>query len=129
MLGDELTRLTAHEMADRLRLERGPGHVVAQDVLELDRLGGRRDVVRVQLGELGVLVEDVVELPLEAGELVLGQPEAGEVGDVLDVGAGEAGHGAMIRGRAAAPDAIRVAPGYLVVSLYWFEALFFHQSW
>ena len=41
---------------------------------------------------IGVLVEDVVELALEPGELVVGQPEAGEVGDVRDVVAGEGGH-------------------------------------
>ena len=43
-------------------------------------------------GEDRVLVEDVVELALEAGELLVGQPEAGEVRDVLDVGAGQGGH-------------------------------------
>ena len=37
------------------------------------------------VGEDGVLVEDVVQLAFEARELVVGQPEAGEVGDVLDV--------------------------------------------
>ena len=40
----------------------GRDDVVAQDVLELDRLGGRRDVVGRQLGQDRVLVEDVVEL-------------------------------------------------------------------
>ncbi len=34
-----------------------------------------------------VLVEDVVELPFEERELVIAKPEAGEMGDVLDVGA------------------------------------------
>ena len=43
-----------------------------------------------QLGQDRVLVEDVVELALETRQLVVGQPEAGEVGDVLDVGAGQA---------------------------------------
>ena len=87
----------------------GPDDVVAQDVLELDRLGGRRDVVGRQLGQHRVLVEDVVELALEARQLLVGQAEAGEVGDVLDVGAGQGGHGPMIAdalatiGRAACP--------------------------
>ena len=63
----------------RLDGERRRDDVVAQDVLELDRLGGRRDLRRSQLGQLRVLVEDVVELALEAVELVVGQAEAGEV--------------------------------------------------
>ena len=33
---------------------------------------------------------------LEPRQLLVGQPEAGEVGDVLDVGAGQGGHGPMI---------------------------------
>ena len=74
----------------------GRDDVLAQDVLELDRLGGRRDRVGVELGELGVLVEDVVELALEPRQLVVGQPEPGEVGDMGDVVAGEGGHGPMI---------------------------------
>ena len=81
---------------DGLDRERLAGDVVAEDVLELDRLGRRRDRVGVELGEDRVLVEDVVELALEAAELGVGQPEAGEVGDVLDVGSGEGGHGPMI---------------------------------
>ena len=58
--------------------------------------------VRVEPGEDRVLVEDVVELALEQRELVVGQAEAGEMGDVLDVGAGQTGHGAddSRRGRA-----------------------------
>ena len=51
-----------------------------------------------ELGEDRVLVEDVVELALEPAQLVVGQAEAGEVGDVLDVGAGQGGHGPMIPG-------------------------------
>ena len=39
----------------------------------------------VQLGQHRVLVEDVVELALEPRQLLLGQAEAGEVRDVLDV--------------------------------------------
>ena len=70
--------------------------VLAQDVLELDRLGRRRDVVGRQLGQDRVLVEDVVELALEQPQLGVAQAEAREVGDVLDVGAGQAGHRPMI---------------------------------
>ena len=73
---------------DGLERQRRRDDVVAQDVLELDRLGGRRDVVGRQLGQDRVLVEDVVELALEARQLVLGQAEAGEVRDVLDIGIG-----------------------------------------
>ena len=43
-----------------------------------------------------VLVDDVVQLALERGQLVVGQPEAGQIRDVLDVGSGEGGHGPMI---------------------------------
>ena len=50
-----------------------PRDVLAQDVLELDRLGGRRDRRGVELGQLRVLVEDVVELALEPVELLVGQ--------------------------------------------------------
>ncbi len=49
-----------------------------------------------RVGQDRVLVEDVVELALEPGELLVGQPEPGEVGDVLDVGARQGGHGPMI---------------------------------
>ena len=76
--------------------QRRPDDIVAQDVLELDRLGGRRDVVGRQLGQDRVLVEDVVELPLEPRQLLVREPEAGEMGDVLDVRAGQGGHGPMI---------------------------------
>ena len=55
-------------------------------------------------GELRVLVEDVVELALEHVELRPGQAEAGEVGDVLDIGTGELGHAGMIAGRAGRAD-------------------------
>ncbi len=48
------------------------------------------------VGEDRVLVEDVVELALESRELVVGQPEAGEMGDVLDVRSGQGGHAPMI---------------------------------
>ena len=77
---------------DRLDRQRWRHDVLAQDVLELDRLRRRRDVVGRELGEDRVLVEDVVELGLEARQLGVGQPEPGQVGDVLDVRAGQVGH-------------------------------------
>ena len=48
------------------------------------------------VGEDRVLVEDVVELPLEPLELLVGQPEPGQMGDVLDIGTRQGGHGPMI---------------------------------
>ena len=66
--------------------ERRLHHVIAQDVLELDRLGGRRYVVGRQLGEDRVLVQDVVELGLESRQLLVGQPETGKMCDVFDIG-------------------------------------------
>ena len=57
-------------------------------------VGGMSSVGSV--GQDRVLVEDVVQLALEPGQLVVGQAEPGEMGDVLDVGAGQGGHGPMI---------------------------------
>ena len=57
-------------------------------------VGGMSSVA--QLGQDRVLVEDVVELRLEPGQLGVGQAQAGEVRDVLDLGAGQGGHGSMI---------------------------------
>src|SRR6185503_15456251 len=76
--------------------QRGLDDVVAEDVLELDRLCRRRDVVGRQLREDRVLVEDVVQLALEPRQLVVAQAEPGEVGDVLDVRTRQGGHAAMI---------------------------------
>ena len=73
------SRAGAFASASSARNE-APDDVVAEDVLELDRLGRRRDRVGVELGELRVLVEDVVELALEAGELLVGQARAGRGG-------------------------------------------------
>jgi GNAT superfamily N-acetyltransferase len=74
------------------RIERRPDDVVTQDVLELDRLRRRRDVVGGDRGEDRVLVEDVVQLALEPAKLLVGEPEPGEVGDMLDVGARQGAH-------------------------------------
>src|SRR6185295_8893658 len=93
---DDEVALARRGVGQRLgRGERRAHDVLAQDVLELDRLGRRRDRVRVELGQLRVLVEDVVELALEAAELLLGQAEAGQVSDVSDILAGQS-HGPMI---------------------------------
>src|SRR4029079_2296954 len=77
----------------RAALARGVG---AGDFLEVDRLGRRWDVLGVEPGQDHVLVEDVVELALEARQLLVGQAESRQVGDVFDVGSGERGHGPMI---------------------------------
>src|SRR5207244_2720253 len=85
--------------------------VIAEDVLELDRLCRRRDRRRVELGQLGVLVEDVVELAFQPIELGIGEAEASEEGDVLDVRAGKAGHRRMIlNGMAATAPLPRLRP-------------------
>ncbi len=78
---------------DRLEWQRRSGDVVAQDVLQLDRLCGRGDVVGRDRREDRVLVEDVVELPLQPLELLVRQAEPREIRDVLDVGARQGGHG------------------------------------
>ena len=62
---DEPVALLGGVREGRLDRQRRGHDIVAEDVLELDRLGGRRDRVGVELGQLGVLVEDVVELALE----------------------------------------------------------------
>ena len=61
--------------------------VLAQDVLELDRLRRRRDVFRVQLGEGRVLIDDVIQLALEARQLLFRSTQARKMGDVFDVAA------------------------------------------
>src|SRR5450759_1288323 len=73
--------------------ERGPRDVLAEDVFQLDRLGRRRDGIRVEPSQDRVLVEDVVQLAHEARQLLVGQAETGEVGDVLDLVAREGPHG------------------------------------
>lgn len=75
--------------------------VVAEDVLQLDRLCCRRDVVGRDVGKDRVLIEDVVQLPLEAIQLLVCEPETGQVGDMLDIGARQGGH---------RPDDSRVPP-------------------
>ena len=62
---DEPVALLGGVREGRLDRQRRRHDIVAEDVLELDRLGGRRDRVGVELGQLGVLIEDVVELAFE----------------------------------------------------------------
>ena len=76
----------------------GRDDVLSKDVLELDRLRRRGDVVGRQLGQDRVLVEDVVELALEPRQLGIGEPQTGEMGDVFDVRSGQGGHAPMIPG-------------------------------
>jgi hypothetical protein len=56
-------------------------------------------VVGRQRGEDRVLIEDVVQLALEPAELLIREPEASEVRDVLDVGTGQCSHEPMIARR------------------------------
>ena len=93
-------------MTGRADRKGGPGHVVPEDVLELDRLGRRWNCGRVELGQLRVLVEDVVELALEPVELLVGEAEACEEGDVLDVSSGESGHRRMILNGVPSPASV-----------------------
>ena len=91
---DDVIAVAGGRVGERLvHAERRTGHVFAEDVLELDRLGGRRDGVGVELGQDRELVEDVVELAFEARQLVVREAEPGKVGDVLDVGTSEGSHG------------------------------------
>ncbi len=69
----------------RFAIEAGSRTIVAQHVLQLDDARRRRDGLGVELVEHGELLEDVIELSLELGHFLLGQPEAREMGDVLDV--------------------------------------------
>src|SRR2546426_7956273 len=91
---DEVVLACGRVGEDAFGRQRRRDDVVAEDALELDRLCRRRDGFGVDLGELGVLIENVVQLTLEAAELLVGEPEAREVGDVLDVSTGQAGHAA-----------------------------------
>jgi len=75
--------------------------VVAHHVLEGDDLGRRAHRGGVDVLESGDRLEDVVELADHALDLVLGQAEAGEGGDVLYIGAAD--HEPMLAGTAAEP--------------------------
>ncbi len=86
---DEVALALRGVSENRLHRQRLADDVVAEDVLELDRLGRRRDLVRLEPGQDRVLVEDMVELSLEQRQLLVGQAEAGEMSDVLDVGTSE----------------------------------------
>jgi hypothetical protein len=61
---------------------------------------GRRDVTDVQRLDVGGMGENVAELAGEQIDLVVVEFEAGQPGDVHDIGAGDSfGHGQRIRGR------------------------------
>src|SRR5829696_7006077 len=64
----------------------GAGHVLAPGVDPGQRVGGRRHPLGRQPPDLLGLLEDHRQLGLEAVELLIGEGEAGEAGDVLDVG-------------------------------------------
>jgi hypothetical protein len=53
---------------------------------------GRRNVARVERRHLGSVIQDDTQLLHERLELVVGEREPGELGDVLDIGAGETRH-------------------------------------
>ena len=59
-----------------------PRHVGAQHVLELDHVGGRLDLVEVELGDPVDVLEDSGELARHPLDLLLGEAQAGEPGDV-----------------------------------------------
>ena len=56
--------------------------VRAQHVLELDHVGGRLDVVEVELADPVDVLEDPRELAGHPLDLLLGEAEAGQPGDV-----------------------------------------------
>ncbi len=91
-------RVIAQRRIGQRRLPRQAGThlVLAHHVLELDDGGGRPDVAGVDLLQRLDRLEDVRQLRLHAVNLVVGQVEAREVGDVLDVLAGDACHEPMV---------------------------------
>ena len=54
-------------------------HVGTQDVLQLDHVRGRLDVIEVQLGDPVDVLEDPRELARHALDLLLGEAEAGQL--------------------------------------------------
>ena len=75
--------------SSRARL--GPDLVGAEHVDERQRVRGGRHVVGVERGDLRRVLEDHPELTGEVLDLVVGQREARQLRDVLDVGARELG--------------------------------------
>jgi len=55
------------------------GHISAQDVLQLDHVRGRFDIVEVQLGDPVDVLEDPRELARHPLDLPLGEAEAGQL--------------------------------------------------
>ena len=78
-------------------IEAGTDLVVPHHVHEWVRMGGGRDVVD-RAPHVGGVVEDGTQLIGELIELVVGQLEAGQVGDVSDVVTGDPGHRRMVGG-------------------------------
>src|SRR5689334_5414427 len=71
-------------------------HVFAHDITQRDHLRRGRDGRGVELTQGLHGIEDVVELGGEAIELFIVEAEASEVGDVLDVGAGDGHWGEIV---------------------------------
>src|SRR5206468_892336 len=72
-----------------------------------------RHVVGVEGGHVVGVVEDIAELLSEAGQLLVGDVEAGQAGHVGDVGGGDAvGHAPMLEAPTANPGrSFRIATG------------------
>lgn len=75
------------------------GFVVAHDVLQGQHRGGRPDVAGVDVAQHGDRLEDARQLVLHAIQLRIGQVEASQLRDVLDVGAAD--HAPMLAGHNA----------------------------
>src|SRR5439155_16794519 len=75
-----------------------PDRVVAEDVMHWQSVGHRLDVVHRDLRDLVNVAEDRFELTGQLRELLVGQGEPREPGDVADVVEGEVlvGHVAMV---------------------------------
>ena len=69
----------------------GTRFIGPEDVHERERMRGRRHVGRVQRGDLGRVIEDGPELVGQRLDLFLGQREARQLRDVLDVVPSDAG--------------------------------------
>ena len=95
------------------------GDVLAHHVLERDHLRGRAHGAGVDLRQLADRLQDPAQLRDEPVDLLIGQAQAGQAGDVLDVGSAD--HGPMIAGarsRRAALSAVRAGDASSV-SVVW----------
>ena len=73
-----------------------PELVRAGDVGQRDSVGGWRDVVGGDVGDMSDGGEDDVELSGEEVEFLLGDRQPGKVGQVRDVIAGDGGHAVAV---------------------------------